>query len=356
MALQPRVIAQGMFPAWSPGGKSLSFVRVDERGLQQLWVHQLATGAERQLTRRDHHGRSSWSADGTELVVHAVAEEHVLSRGATLRNISHTWSRKPQGKQSVLDLMDDCPGLHHDAEHSMETFYRCTNQWPGHLFTMGSADGRHRRQITFSWELPYVRGHGAHQNVPAWSRANGWVAYFEGQTLTGPADIVAMLPGDKEHATTTRLTYGAEYGWIADDPDWSPDGQWITFMAYHSFGRASCYVAAAFVGEWPPHEIVDLGMRFTPQIPGHVTFTRQSCNYAPLPSWRPRPASGGHRARLRQSSVSALKWHLPTHTPPPLGQARHHDARGHALAQEAGGGAVRPGHGHGRGRGGAVVG
>jgi hypothetical protein len=248
--------------------------------------------------------------------VYVVDERHLLSRGKTLLNISHTWSRRRGDKRPLFQSYEDCPGLQHNTRHKdAGAFYKCTNQWPGHLFIMDSAGGRNRRQLTFSWELPYVRGHGANQNVPAWSRTNGWVAYMEGQILTGPTDVVAILPGDKQHATTMRLTYGAETGWMGDDPEWSPDGNWLAFAAYHAYsGAPRCYIATAYVGEWPPRdrEQIELGTRFQ-AFPAHVTFTQHSCNYAPLPSWQTRPTARRRqtRKRHRQSQLSSAGWRLP---------------------------------------------
>ena len=67
-----RFVTLGMWPAWSPDGSKISFARLDEQGLLQLWVHDIETKSERQLTFRDHHGRSSWSPDGTELAFYQV--------------------------------------------------------------------------------------------------------------------------------------------------------------------------------------------------------------------------------------------------------------------------------------------
>jgi len=64
---ETRWVTTGRGPAWSPDGKHLAFMRMDEASKANLlWIISLSDGAERQLTKV-HSQSPVWSPDGNHL-------------------------------------------------------------------------------------------------------------------------------------------------------------------------------------------------------------------------------------------------------------------------------------------------
>ena len=267
-----RFVTRGMWPAWAPNGSMMSFARLDQRGLIQLWVLDMITKRERQLTFHGHHGRSTWSPDGTELAFWRVAELFLFGNGAMIE-ADGRYARDREGKP-MSSHYAMCPRQRVKAGEAGEQerhFYRCSNQWPGHIYLMNSADGKNERPLTRAQPNPFLPGHTLAQNVPRWSRSNGGVVYWEGQIVTGPGDVMMSIPGD-EHTPPVQLTHRSPIGAMADDPEWSPDGRWVAYASYHGGG---IYIGVAYL-------IPGRGWH-TQEIP---SLTRLGGSIAPTPSWQ----------------------------------------------------------------------
>ncbi len=61
-----RKIAVGLLPAWSPDGKKLAFFRQLEN-VRQVFVVDLASGKEQQLTRQGSNAAAVWSRKGNKI-------------------------------------------------------------------------------------------------------------------------------------------------------------------------------------------------------------------------------------------------------------------------------------------------
>jgi hypothetical protein len=76
-------------PAWSPGGESVAFTRMDGEGGPQIWTVDVATGAATPVITAEYAGAPSWSpageltyvqADGTAFVRPAIGADVPLVR------------------------------------------------------------------------------------------------------------------------------------------------------------------------------------------------------------------------------------------------------------------------------------
>jgi TolB protein len=65
-----RNLGSGFYPSFSPDGQRLAFLR-EQEGSEGLWIVDLATSAERRITRtRGELVGPAWSPDGTRIVFH----------------------------------------------------------------------------------------------------------------------------------------------------------------------------------------------------------------------------------------------------------------------------------------------
>ena len=58
--------------------------------------------------------------------------------------------------------------------------------------------------------------------------------YWEGEVVTGPGDAV-MTRGDASESGNYQplhMSHRANSGAMADDPEWSPDGQNVVYASY----------------------------------------------------------------------------------------------------------------------------
>ncbi|MBM3515696.1 MAG: hypothetical protein FJX59_18575, partial [Alphaproteobacteria bacterium] len=69
-------------PAWSPDSRQIAFVS-DRSGKTELWVHDLSSGAQRQLTDLDTEVQyPSWSPDGGRIAFFKLLGLAGLGSGA----------------------------------------------------------------------------------------------------------------------------------------------------------------------------------------------------------------------------------------------------------------------------------
>jgi hypothetical protein len=154
----------------------------------------------------------------------------VLNNGAALEE-NYQYGRDRHGRP-LSEHYKICPSPRVKAgdpgEGHIHRFYRCSNQWPGHIHVMRSSDGQGEQAFTHMEPNRLLRGHHAlAQNMPDWSREHGGVVYWEGQIVTGPGDAVArMRSAQGDHAPPAALTDLSGFGAMADDPVWaqSPEG------------------------------------------------------------------------------------------------------------------------------------
>ena len=202
----------------------------------------------------------------------------MLNNGAALEE-NYQYGRDRHGRP-LSEHYKICPSPRIKAgdagEGHIHRFYRCSNQWPGHIHVMRSSDGQGEQAFTHMEPNRLLPGHHAlAQNMPDWSREHGGVVYWEGQIVTGPGDAVARMRSPQgDHAPPVQLTDLSGFGAMADDPVWSPDGRWIAYASYHGGG---IFIGVSYISNLDLPRATFKHLR---------SLTRLGGSVAPTPSWQ----------------------------------------------------------------------
>jgi len=156
--------------------------------------------------------RPSWSPDGSTLVYGHLNLDNFLFRIWTI-NADGTGDRRLATETRRFN--DVWPSFSPDGTHIV--FERCFRDGPCAIWIM-NADGTHKRAVT-----PFKKESSDTQaSVSPDNRHVAYTALDEGGILA-QIHIVGVDGSDNHAVTPPRLEAGA--------PEWSPDGQLITFMS-----------------------------------------------------------------------------------------------------------------------------
>jgi len=199
-------------PAWSPDGKTLAYSS-DRGGKLDIWLRDLATGADRQLTRlADAAVSASWSNDGTmlafldqtgsvytvEVATGAVQKIH----GPLWEPGRPTWS--PDGKVVALSAFKPYSARYREGLSEILTIERATGK------ATYAPVAEHRSIGT--------RG----DDGPVWSPDGASIAFVLGSRLhTAPVDAAGKIAGPIK-ALNQETT---------DAPSWSGDSKSILYLS-----------------------------------------------------------------------------------------------------------------------------
>jgi Tol biopolymer transport system component len=162
-----RRIAVGLLPAWSPDSRRLAFFRPHD-GVRQIFVVELASGQERQLTKQGSNAAPVWSPKGDRIAF---------------------WSGDEKGF--------------------------------GQIWLM-NGDGTQKKQLTFPEKNAYTPA-GSSANAPAWLYSKR-IAYWSGiEHAYGQIWVM-----DEDGSNKKQLT-AAPAPVSSDNPVWSPDGTKLLF-------------------------------------------------------------------------------------------------------------------------------
>ncbi len=167
--------AHARFPSWSPDGKSIAFVTVDQGGEGNIYIVPAGGGESRRITSaRDKvcWARLEWSPDGEDIAY--------FSKGATLNLFNLRLFNLRAGDSRILAELHELPG-----------------QLPQQPIPM-----RH--------------------NEIAWSPGGRQLAY----TYSGTIWLVPL-----DNPQPVRVETG-QPGLNATAIDWSPDGNWLVFRGH----------------------------------------------------------------------------------------------------------------------------
>ena len=208
-------------PVWSPDGQRIAFVQQTGDDTQ-IYIMNADGGSQRPLTTGPGHAASpAWSPDGQHIVFTATRDGvsqivAMRSDGSQRRDLapSHSDQRSPAWS----------------PDGQLIAFLSSASLGHFNLYVVG-ADGQNLRQVP-------TPGPGVRPDVKEFTwLPDGHVAY------TNPSGLA-------QDTVTVTTVSGAEHRVLgsAYSPAWAPDGQRLTFVAFHS-GAAQIYVADSAGGK-----------------------------------------------------------------------------------------------------------
>ncbi|MBM3599542.1 MAG: tandem-95 repeat protein [Alphaproteobacteria bacterium] len=183
----------------SPDGTKVAFTRhLAGTDYTNVWVKDLRTGAETQLTSSNMEGAPDWSPDGTQIAFHSYRAGN-----------GHIWVMNADGggqRQLSTATTDTMPDWGTD----------------GYIYFQSTRDHRDLWDI---WKMSPVTGSatrvigGNQEYQPAVSDDGTKLAWAD-----IPGISIANIDGSGAHAIS--IGGGGEHAL----PDWSPDGQWVMYQ------------------------------------------------------------------------------------------------------------------------------
>jgi TolB protein len=251
-----------VFPAWSPDGQKIAFVRGERGPSQEIWLMNDDGTGQKQLTFNGEQDiMPAWSPNGSNIAFVRIdsssnAEVYVMSAaGGEEQNLTNspdafdekpTWS--PNGKQIAFD--SDRSGAF--AVHTMRS------------------NGKYLRQLTDDSLSAFD---------PAWSPSGDKLA-FSDNGCCGESDLFVMK------ADGTGVTQLFETPENETHATWSPDGKRIAFERFQVTGNEKSFVPNS-------GEIYVIGEHGE----GLTNLTNEPGSDDQLPDWSPKGTSASSALR-----------------------------------------------------------
>ena len=210
-------------PAWSPDGSRLAFA-TDRNGTLDLWVRDMSTGEERQITHLPGGAHSpSWSPDGTRLAfrselglsgdlqqVNIASGEVTMVRRGIFAPSRATWS--PDGSIIAVAALRPYSSLYREGRNEI---------------LLISLDGAPDRYVT---PMPHRNLGSRNADGPVWSPDGRHMAF----AADGALHVVPVNPDGGLAGPPRRFTDG-----LADAFSWTGDGKTVVYRSGSELRRVS---------------------------------------------------------------------------------------------------------------------
>ena len=232
------------WPAWSPDGNRLAYV-AEADGFHQIFVRDLATGAERRVTAdaRDHI-QPAWAPDGTRLAYVRAKP----SRGRLEPNDLDGWYNEQGDIWSVelasgeeSRLIEDGFGPSFSPDGTTLAF---DAQWAGpRRIWIADVRGRNPRQVTADSSDAVVHVQ------PRWSPDGARLTFRRVEKTVSDVAVADVAGGGMFRITDDNV--------LDTDPSWSPTGRHIYFSSSRGGGLNVWRVPVAADGRpaGPPEQL-----------------------------------------------------------------------------------------------------
>lgn len=254
-------------PSWSPEGRAFAYVS-NRDGNPEIYVMDIETKESRRLT--NHQATDvdpAWSPDGKWIAFASnQARDHAADTDIYLMDVNGKKVQRLTNKGGH----NSTPAWSPDGQWIA---FRSTQDGIGGIHVM-NADGEKQRALT-----------QVSATSPTWA-SNGKRIYFSSEVLGG-VKVPTLFAVDIDGEKAQKLT-NAEHA--CEEPDGSPDGQWITYVSVQEKNK-DIYLIRAAGG----------GLRKLTQDPGQ-DFS---------PAWVPSALSVSPSANTQMGLWGILKRNTP---------------------------------------------
>ncbi|HEY4644604.1 MAG TPA: hypothetical protein VIH68_07775, partial [Bacteroidota bacterium] len=202
------VSVRGRFSfSWSPEGTSVAWIKSFPGGFQEVFVHDLETGDERQLTDdRKNVDEVCWTRQN----------EIIFSSNRS--GNTNLWLVPADGGQTVQLTKGSGPDIGMKISADGKKLLYLQQQEIGHVW-VANTDGSKVQQVTFD---------DRRISEPAFSPDGKQIVFsmYDPDPLKVTRSIYVM---DRDGGNRRELTSGEG---VAESPEWSPDGKWLAFVSH----------------------------------------------------------------------------------------------------------------------------
>ena len=237
-------------PAWSPDGNQLVFSSDRGGDHLQLWIHDMRTGADRELTKLATQPQgATWSPDGKRIAFFDV--------GAVWRSAEVSVVDVASGKVTVLHDTLNAPGMptwspdgKRIALANIAPYSKTVREGTNQIMTMSSENGAANSDDKWFVPVPNLSIDSRGFCGPVWSPDGmKMAAIYEGVLAVWPVSFSGEPLGPPRHMTSE----------IAYSPSWAGDSEHILYQSLDKLKEIDI-----LSGE--THE-VPLDLTYKPSIP-----------------------------------------------------------------------------------------
>jgi Tol biopolymer transport system component/imidazolonepropionase-like amidohydrolase len=237
-------------PAWSPDGNQLVYSSDKGRDHLQLWIRDMRTGKDRELTRLATQPQgATWSPDGTRIAFFDVDN---IWRSAQVSVVDVA-----NGKVTKLHNTLNAPGIptwspdgKRIAIANIAPYSKTVREGTNQIMTMSSENGAGNPDDKWFMPVPNLSIDSRGFCGPVWSPdGTKMAAIYEGVLAVWPVSFSGEPLGPPRHMTSE----------IAYSPSWAGDSEHILYQSMDKLKELDI-----LTGE--THE-VPLDLQYTPSIP-----------------------------------------------------------------------------------------